>query len=221
MHQLPPSAIRSTTPPVPDALGSTVALGDSAGTLQTQYTYEPFGYVTQTGSASTSSYKYTGREDDGSGLDYYRARYYHPRLQRFIAEDPIGISGGGANFYAYVGNSPIRYRDPSGLIRLPDPAKLWNYIKCMASCLRDKLRTGGPHGAGDFDPLNDPGTAINNISDHITKCDDECRQKGQGICPEFALRLPNLTPQQQAQLAAGLITAGTIAAVILLLPVGL
>jgi YD repeat-containing protein len=52
---------------LPDALGSTVALGDNTGTLQTQYTYEPFGVTTQTGLASTSSYKYTGREDDGTG----------------------------------------------------------------------------------------------------------------------------------------------------------
>ena len=34
---------------LPDALGSTVALGDGTGTLQTQYTYEPFGFTTQTG----------------------------------------------------------------------------------------------------------------------------------------------------------------------------
>lgn len=64
---------------LPDALGTTVALGDGTGTLQTQYTYEPFGSATQTGLASASSYKYTGREDDGTGLYYYRARYYHPR----------------------------------------------------------------------------------------------------------------------------------------------
>jgi RHS repeat-associated protein len=100
---------------LPDALGSTVALGDSTGTLQTQYTYEPFGYVTQTGQANTSSYKYTGREDDGSGLDYYRARYYHPRLQRFIAEDPIGFTSGDFNLYAYVGGNPISRTDPLGL----------------------------------------------------------------------------------------------------------
>jgi RHS repeat-associated protein len=87
---------------LPDALGSTVALGDGTGTLQTQYTYEPFGYATQTGQANTSSYKYTGREDDGSGLYYYRARYYHPRLQRFIAEDPIGFGGGDLNLYGYL-----------------------------------------------------------------------------------------------------------------------
>ena len=100
---------------LPDALGSTVALGDNTGTLQTQYTYEPFGNITVTGQANTSSYKYTGREDDGSGLDYYRARYYHPRLQRFIAEDPLGFGGGDINVYAYVFGNPLRFIDPLGL----------------------------------------------------------------------------------------------------------
>jgi RHS repeat-associated protein len=100
---------------LPDALGSTVALGDGTGTLQTQYTYEPFGFTTQTGAASTSSYKFTGREDDGSGLYYYRARYFQPRLQRFIAEDPIGFRGGDMNLYAYVWNTPLQMRDSSGL----------------------------------------------------------------------------------------------------------
>jgi RHS repeat-associated protein len=100
---------------LPDALGSTIALGDGTGTLQTQYTYEPFGVTTQTGSASTSSYKFTGREDDGSGLYYYRARYYQPRLQRFISEDPIGYNSGDMNVYVYVFNRPARFTDPKGL----------------------------------------------------------------------------------------------------------
>jgi RHS repeat-associated protein len=99
---------------LPDALGSTVALGDNTGTLQTQYTYEPFGFVSQTGASSTSSYKYTGREDDGSGLSYYRARYYQPRLQRFIAEDPVGFASGDFNLYAFLGNNPTNDVDPLG-----------------------------------------------------------------------------------------------------------
>ncbi|BFU89610.1 MAG: hypothetical protein NTAFB01_07970 [Nitrospira sp.] len=99
---------------LPDALSSTIALGDGTGTLQTQYTYEPFGFVSQTGAASTNSYKYTGREDDGSGLYYYRARYYQPRLQRFISEDPIGFRS-GINFYRYVANNPTKWADPAGL----------------------------------------------------------------------------------------------------------
>jgi RHS repeat-associated protein len=101
---------------LPDALGSTTALGDSAGNLQTQYTYEPFGYVSQTGQANGNSYKFTGREDDGTGLYYYRARYYQPRLQRFVSEDPIEFSGGDLNLHAYVFNSPTNYTDPTGEI---------------------------------------------------------------------------------------------------------
>ena len=101
-----------------DALGSTIALGDNTGTLQTQYTYEPFGYTTVSGATSTNSYKYTGREDDGTGLYYYRARYYQPRLQRFIAEDPLGFGGGDFNYYAYVQNNPLLLRDPMGLFTL-------------------------------------------------------------------------------------------------------
>jgi hypothetical protein len=46
-----------------DALGSTVALADAAGTVQTEYTYEPFGGTTVTGLASTNSFQYTGREN--------------------------------------------------------------------------------------------------------------------------------------------------------------
>ncbi len=99
-----------------DGLGSTVALDDGTGSLPTQYTYEPFGYTTESGVTSTNSYKYTGREDDGSGPSYYRARYYQPRLQRFISEDPIGFMGGDVNLYGYVGNSPILRTDPNGQI---------------------------------------------------------------------------------------------------------
>ena len=54
------------------------------------------------------------REDDGTGLYYYRARYYSPDQKRFIAADPLGFGGGDSNFYAYVGNNPINFTDPTG-----------------------------------------------------------------------------------------------------------
>jgi RHS repeat-associated protein len=46
--------------------------------------------------------------------NYYRARYYDPKLGRFLSEDPIRFDG-GINFYAYVGNNPVTATDPSGL----------------------------------------------------------------------------------------------------------
>jgi RHS repeat-associated protein len=59
--------------------------------------------------------QYTGRENDGTGLYYYRARYYDPGLKRFISEDPIGTTA-GLNFYSYVEGNPISFSDPTGLI---------------------------------------------------------------------------------------------------------
>jgi RHS repeat-associated protein len=50
----------------------------------------------------------------GTGLSYFRNRWYDARTGRFTQEDPIGYSG-GANLYAYAGNSPATYTDPFGL----------------------------------------------------------------------------------------------------------
>ena len=96
-----------------DALGSTIAMADGTG-IVTSWTYDPYGKATYTGVAQSNPFLYTGRELDGTGLYYYRARYYHPTLNRFIAEDPIGF-GGGANIYAYVKGNPISNGDPLGL----------------------------------------------------------------------------------------------------------
>jgi len=107
-----------TTSFLPDALGSAIALADSTGTLQTEYTYEPFGRTTSTSVSNINPFQYTGhtgRENDGIGLYYYRARYYHPGLQRFTGEDPIEFRRGGFNLYVYADNNAIRNKDPLGL----------------------------------------------------------------------------------------------------------
>jgi RHS repeat-associated protein len=99
-----------------DVLGNTVALTDSSGFVQTQYSYEPFGQTAITGGSDTNSFQFTGRENDGlAGLYHYRARYYSPTLHRFISEDPIGFSGGDFSLYSYAWNNPISYGDPLGL----------------------------------------------------------------------------------------------------------
>ena len=99
-----------------DALGTTLGLTNSSGALSTQYTYEPFGQATASGAASSNSSQFTGRENDGTGLQFYRSRYYSPTLQRFISEDSIGFSGGDTNLYGYVFNSPTNFTDSSGQI---------------------------------------------------------------------------------------------------------
>lgn len=96
-----------------DALGSTLALSNTAGAVATSYNYEAFGKTTVTG-VSLNTVQYTGRENDGTGLYYYRARYYSPKLQRFLSEDPLQFNGGDINLFAYVLNSPVNLADPFG-----------------------------------------------------------------------------------------------------------
>jgi RHS repeat-associated protein len=100
---------------LPDALGSTLALTDTGGTIKTEYTYEPFGKTTATGQTSTNTFKYTGREDDGTGLYYYRARYYHPGFQRFVSEDPINLREAIPTCMRTFGTTQLGLRDPLGL----------------------------------------------------------------------------------------------------------
>lgn len=96
-----------------DALGSTLAISDNTGTIQTQYSYEPFGNTIATGASSTNVNEFTGRELDETGLYFYRARYYNPQIGRFVSEDPIGIHG-GINVYRYADNDPVDFGDPTG-----------------------------------------------------------------------------------------------------------
>jgi len=100
-----------------DALNSTIALTDPTGAVKEQYSYDPYGNVTQSDTTTgfTNPYQYTGREADASGLYYYRARYYSPMTGGFVSEDPIGFRGGQESFYAYARGNPLNYADPVGL----------------------------------------------------------------------------------------------------------
>jgi RHS repeat-associated protein len=99
-----------------DGRGSIAAVTNGSGAVLTRYVYEPFG-AGPGDAATANTLQYSARENDGTGLLYYRARYYSPRLHRFLSEDPAGLRSGDYNLYAYVANSPLRWRDPVGTDR--------------------------------------------------------------------------------------------------------
>jgi len=50
-----------------------------------------------------------------TGLYHVGAREYDPRTTRWLQRDPIDVAGGHPNVYLYSFNSPLIWKDPSGL----------------------------------------------------------------------------------------------------------
>jgi len=109
-----------------DQLGSVVNSGTET------LSYYPYGEQ-RTGAATNDREKFaTYLRDENTRLDYAQARYYSSTWGRFTTADPYTMSGGlgnpqGWNRYAYVGNDPANFADPSGLNRW---AVTLNYSYC-------------------------------------------------------------------------------------------
>jgi RHS repeat-associated protein len=98
-----------------DERGSIVAATESSGALHTTIRYDEYGATQVNTSVFVPRFLYTGqRYFGGVGLYYYKARFYDPKLGRFLQPDPIGY-GAGMNMYAYVGGDPVNFTDPTGL----------------------------------------------------------------------------------------------------------
>ena len=133
---------------LPDGLGSTTALTDAQQTVTDTYTSEAFGNPLATTGTTVNPYKYGGGSgyytDDDSDLTLLTFRYYDATLGRFITRDPASV---GPNLYVYVSNNPLKYVDPTGLLRrLNDDEEALGDLVFLGTLDYDKfyIQEGGP-----------------------------------------------------------------------------
>lgn len=107
----------------------------ATGVRRMELAYSAYGETAVLGPDGGNALRYTGREDDGSGLFYYRARYYDPVLKRFVSEDPIGLEAGPSQMV--MRNAGIQ-----------NPAPMSCMEKCMASKLGLMAVTSAGRQAG-------------------------------------------------------------------------
>lgn len=98
-----------------DALGSTDRLTNSLGVISDSYVYKAFGIIAVSSGTTVNPLRFVGRLGyyyDSDLMEYYlRARFYDPRLGRFLSHD----SGWDAVvLYAYTQNRPVILVDASG-----------------------------------------------------------------------------------------------------------
>jgi RHS repeat-associated protein len=106
----------STTWALGDALGSTRALTDGTGTTIGTTDYDAFG-AARASTGEQSPFGFTGEQTDPGGLHFLRARSMDTSTGQFMQADTVfpGAPGVvGYNRYAYAGDNPTTWFDPTG-----------------------------------------------------------------------------------------------------------
>ena len=89
----------------PDHLGSSSLITDGTGALTQHIQYVPFGevFVEERTNSWSTPYKFNGKElDEETGLNYFHARYYDPRLSVWLSVDPLAKPIKGINTKLYI-----------------------------------------------------------------------------------------------------------------------
>ena len=104
-----------------DPLGSSLILMDEDGNIVKRYRFDPFGNLEAQWGTEPNHYLFTGKEKDENGLYYFGARYYNPRLGRWITPEPQRLPQNldlknpqTLSLYTYCLNNPLKLIDPSG-----------------------------------------------------------------------------------------------------------
>lgn len=97
-----------------DHLGSTSYITDDKGNITQYDAYLPYGelLVDEHSSSEELPYKFNGKElDEETGLYYYGARFFDPRISLWMGTDPMLEKYPSISAYAYTNGNPIAFVD--------------------------------------------------------------------------------------------------------------
>jgi RHS repeat-associated protein len=101
-----------------DALSSVRRLTDERGQVTDTYTYSAHGELISRTGTDPQPYRFAGEAfEPVSGLQYHRARWFDPKIGRFLSQDPWGgdpEQPATLHRYFYAANDPVNRRDPTG-----------------------------------------------------------------------------------------------------------
>ena len=101
----------------PDHLGSSSYITNLDGEVVQHIEYVPFGevFIEERNNIWDTPYLFNAKEfDEETGLYYYGARYYEPRVSLWISTDPMQEKTSNITTYAYCINNPVAYIDHDG-----------------------------------------------------------------------------------------------------------
>ena len=102
----------------PDHLGSSSFITNLDGEIVQHIEYVPFGevFIEERNSVWNTPYLFNAKEfDEETGMYYYGARYYEPRLSLWMSTDPMEEKYPDYSTYIYAAQNPIAYSDPTGM----------------------------------------------------------------------------------------------------------
>jgi len=105
-----------------------VAMADSTGASAETVTYDPYGQATISGNTGNPFLFQGERYDSDAGLYYFRNRWYHPVLGRFMQRDPMGYVDGWT-LCEFLKANPIANLDPQGTLTVIRKADKLN-VRC-------------------------------------------------------------------------------------------
>ena len=101
----------------PDHLGSSSFITNLEGEVVQHIEYVPFGevFIEERNSVWNTPYLFNAKEfDEETGMYYYGARYYEPKLSVWMSTDSEELKFPNIGTYTYAANNPIKFIDADG-----------------------------------------------------------------------------------------------------------